>query len=405
MDSRGLRRNLVAVRGLAFFQVFMVVVPVAVPLFGDRGLDLAEILQLQAIFGVTVLLAEVPSGYVADLWGRRPALIAGALFLGVGHSILLFAEDFSGLAAFEFALGIGVSLLSGADLAVLYDSQVALGQDDRARQRGLGSLFFLRSIGEAGAGIAAAIVLWFATLDELVRLQALVGWLPLVFALAIVEPPGERLAAGTHLGNLGAVLRALFASGAVLRLTFLALGVWSLTTYYAVWLLQEQWQESGVALPVFGVMWALLAVVAGFAGRHAAALEEALGPGALLTTVALLPAVAYFALGSVSGAAGLLAAPLFFAARGAGYVLLQQALNRRLASCHRATANSLASFLFRGLFACTVPLVGGLLRIWSLAEVSMLLGLASLAVGLGMIVPLVAAVQAEGQRLRFESQD
>ncbi|MEE4381456.1 MAG: MFS transporter [Pseudomonadales bacterium] len=393
-----LARNLGAIRALAFFQVFMVVVPVAVPLFGDRGLDLAEILQLQAAFGITVLLAEVPSGYVADLWGRRLALVAGALCLGIGHTILVFAQDFWSLVLFEVALGVAVSLISGADIAVLYDTQLALGHDETTRQRGLGQLFFLRATGEAGAGLAAAVLLLFAGLNELVLLQAIVGWLPLGFALAVVEPPGERLAAGAHLENLGGVLRALLANGAVLRLTFLALGVWSLVTYYAVWLLQQHWQDQGVPLVVFGIMWAVLAAVAAVAGRYAATLEEILGPGALLMVVALLPAVGYFALAGLPGAAGLLVAPLFFAARGAGFVVLQQALNRRLDSRHRATANSLASFLFRGLFAATVPVIGGLLRVWSPAEVSALLGAVALAVGLGLVLPLVMAVQADGLR-------
>jgi len=149
-----LARNLGAIRALAFFQVFMVVVPVAVPLFGDRGLDLAEILQLQAAFGITVLLAELPSGYVADLWGRRRALVVGALCLGIGHTILVFAQDFWSLVLFEVALGIAVSLISGADIAVLYDTQLALGHDETSRQRGLGQLFFLRATGEAVAVLA-----------------------------------------------------------------------------------------------------------------------------------------------------------------------------------------------------------------------------------------------------------
>jgi MFS family permease len=401
----GLHRNPFAIRALAFFQVFMVIVPVAVPLFGDRGLDLAGILELQALFGITVVLAEVPSGYVADLFGRRPALILGGLFLGIGHTLLLFADDFLTLALFEIALGLGVSLISGADVAVLYDTSFALGEDRGARSRALGGLFFIRSVSEAAAGLAASAVLLVATLDDLVVVQFLTGWAPLAFALLVVEPPLERMAAGSHLHNLGGVLRALFTSGAVVRGTFLMLAVWSLTTFYAVWLLQQHWVDSGVALSAFGLMWALLAVAAGLAGRHAAWLEAHLGFSRLLLGVALLPAFGYFALagvemllpvtGSAAWGAGLALAiaPVFFVARGAGFVVLQEALNSRLAGHHRATANSLVGFVFRGLYAATVPVTGTLLGVWTLAEVMLVLGGVTLAVCVGVVVPLLQAIR------------
>ncbi|HSG89507.1 MAG TPA: MFS transporter [Pseudomonadales bacterium] len=389
----GLTRNLLVIRAMAFFQVFMVIVPVAVPLFGDRGLDIAEILELQAVFGITVVIGEVPSGYVADLFGRRLALVLGAVCLGIGHTLLAFAHDFWGLAAFELALGVGVSLISGADVAVLYDSGIALGHDAERRQRGLGNLFFVKSIAEAGAGLAASLVLLVATLNELVLLQVAIGWLPLLCAWLIVDPPIERMPAGTHLDNLGGVLRALFASGPVVRGTFLMMALWSLTTFYAVWLLQQEWAEEGVSLSAFGVMWALLAVIAGFAGRHAAWLEARLGIARLLLAVALLPALGYFLLAAVGGAWALLVAPLFFVARGAGWVVLQEALNRRLDGSCRATANSLVGFLFRGAYALTVPITGALLRVWSLDAVLLVLGVATLGIFVTVVLPLVRTVR------------
>jgi predicted MFS family arabinose efflux permease len=399
IGSRGeqerLARNPAVIRMLAFFQVFMVIVPVAVPLFGDRGLDLTEILQLQALFGVTVMICEVPSGYVADLLGRRVALIVGAVFLGIGHTLLAFAHDFWTLAAFELALGIGVSLISGADVALLYDTQIALGDDAEERQRGLGGLFFVKSLSEAGAGLAAATVLFWATLEELVLVQLVVGWLPLAFSVLVVEPPIERMSAGSHLDNVGAVLRSVLANGAVLRLTFLLMGAWSLSTYYAVWLIQAHWEREGVSLVAFGVMWALLACVAGFASRQAAWFEARLGIARLLGVVVLLPVFGYAVLAAGQGGWALLVAPVFWFARGVGWVVLQEALNRRLASTHRASANSLVSFVMRGGFALSVPVTGAMLRASALTEVFLALAAGTLAVWIGLTLPLIRAVHDE----------
>lgn len=388
-----LRRNLLSVRLLAFFQVFLVIVPVAVPLFGDRGLDMAEILKLQAIFGISVVVMEIPSGYLADVFGRRMALVLGGVFVGLGHSLLLFGYDFYTLALFEVALGVGLSLISGADVAVLYDTQIALGDDAEARQKGLGSLFLLRSVSEAAAGITASVVLLLGTLSDLVWLQVLVGWLPLLFAVQVTEPPVERLPAGAHLGNLGVVLRRIVGGEKVLRLTFFAMGIWTLTTYYAVWLLQQHWLESEVELTAFGLLWALFSVAAGLAGWQAGNLERRLGPAWLLAAVAMLPVLGYLGLAWAPAGWAMLLGGLFFVARGAGFVLLQEAFNRRLESRYRATANSLASFLARGSVVVTVPAVGALLGIASLREVFALLALLSLGIALLLLLPLIMAIR------------
>jgi len=67
---RGLERNLSRTLVLGFFQVFLVFMPVAVPFFQSRGLSMQEVFSLQALFGLVVLVTEVPSGYLADLLGR-----------------------------------------------------------------------------------------------------------------------------------------------------------------------------------------------------------------------------------------------------------------------------------------------------------------------------------------------
>ncbi|MEE4298168.1 MAG: hypothetical protein V2J24_01890, partial [Pseudomonadales bacterium] len=311
---------------------------------------------------------------------------------------LLFAHDFATLALFEIALGVGVCLISGADVATLYDSQTALGHDEAARQRGLGGLFFSRQIAEAGAGLAAAAILALASFEELVVVQMVVGWLPLVFAVFVTEPPVERMSAGSHLDNLGGVLRALLVSDEVLRRTFLVMGIWSLSTFYAVWLLQHHLAREETSLTAFGVAWAVLAVIGAISGRQASWLEEELGAPRLLALVALLPVLGYALFAVLPGSWVLLAAPLFWFARGAGFVVLQGALNARLAGQHRATANSLVGFLFRGVYALTVPLLGWVLRNWSLEEVFLLLASLSLAVWLLLVAPLVRAVRQAPRR-------
>lgn len=388
--SRNVHRTLL----VGFFQVFLVIIPVAVPFFQSKGLSMQEVFSLQALFGLVVLLTEVPSGYLADMLGRKNTLVAGAVIAALGHSTLLIAEGFWTLAIFEILLGLSYSLISGADLALLYDTELAMGRSEDEQRKVVGKLYSARTFSEALAGLACTFVLLFASFQELVYLQVLVGWLPVLLVLRLIEPPGQRLEPIGHMANMGRILRYLAGHSAVLRLVFLALSIWSLTTFYAVWLLQKLWEIQGIDIAHFGWLWGGLTLIAAFAGRWAHRVEDAVGSRALLIFVGLAPAVGYIGLEVFGVVGGILTSTTFFLARGFGLVVLRDAFNRRVPSEYRATANSLASFGFRGAFVLTGPIVGYTYDLWGMETTLAMLAVVTLVIFGGLILPLVAVVRS-----------
>jgi MFS family permease len=386
-----LRNNITRTLLLAFFHVFLVIMPVLVPFFQGHGLSMQDVFLLQAMFATVVLVMEIPSGYLADLFGRRATLVAGCLFLGLGHSMLLVAHDFWTLALFEIALGVGVSLLSGADLAMLYDSEQALDSTPGRRQQAVARLFLAHTTSEAAAAIVCSLLMLIA-MRAVVVVQVVVGWLPLLLALSLVEPPGERLKKGAHLANMAEILRFLWHDSIVLRLTFLVLSIWALTTFYAVWLMQRLWTDLGVPLAYFGYLWAMLTVTTAVAGRFAQQFEQRIGVTPLLVSVGLAPVVGYVGLASLGLWGGLAASLTFAVSRGLGTVVLREALNDRLPGRYRATANSLVSFGFRGAFVLTAPMVGHVLELWGMGTTLWLLAAGSLLIFASLMVPLIVSI-------------
>ena len=61
-----------------FTSTFLVLIPVVIPYFESFGLTMKEIYELNAFFGLSIALCEIPSGYVADLWGRKKSLQLGS---------------------------------------------------------------------------------------------------------------------------------------------------------------------------------------------------------------------------------------------------------------------------------------------------------------------------------------
>ena len=393
--ARQLRRNIRRTLAYSFLQVFMVLMPVIVLFFESRGLRLSEVLLLQAWFAALVLVLEVPSGYLADILGRKRTLVVGSFFGGAGHLVLIFAEGFWQLAVFEACLAIAFSLVSGANLALLYDSELALRTiNGRApgRPTAVGRLFFASNLSEALAAFLCSLLLVWS-MEWAMYAQVASAWLAFALTFGLVEPPREQMRREGHARNLWSVLRHLLADDRLLRLTFLALCIWPLTTMFAVWLLQKHWQGQGIDVLWFGCLWGALTLVSAAAGRYALQLEDRLGPTIMLLVVGLAPAAGYVGLGVLGAVGGVLVSAVFFACRGLGSVVLRQALNKRVPSSFRATANSFASLGFRGGFALTAPALGVALDWWGMGTAFAILAAASLGICLTLVLPLVAAVR------------
>lgn len=102
--------------------------PILAILFLDLGLSLSQFVTLNAIWAVTIFLAEVPSGALADLIGRRKLLIAAAGLMVLEMLVLLIAPKDAGIWLFGFCAvnrilsGLAEAAASGADEALAFDS-------------------------------------------------------------------------------------------------------------------------------------------------------------------------------------------------------------------------------------------------------------------------------------------
>jgi MFS family permease len=169
--AASLRRNVRIILALAFFHMFMLIVPVIVPFFESKGLSLSEIFYLQAVYAGIIVLLEAPSGWLADRFGRRTVLLIGSVAHGAGYLWLVFADSYMQLMIFEFLLGIAASMMSGADLAILYDTERALSDSEDSHTGSIAHLSSTKAFAE-GAGALAGGALALGSFDLMVLAQA-----------------------------------------------------------------------------------------------------------------------------------------------------------------------------------------------------------------------------------------
>ncbi len=132
--------------------------PVFFLYFAER-VGLRELLWLEAVYYACVVLAEVPSGYFSDRYGRRRTLLASTGCLTAAYALFVFAEAFAALALAQALLGFGYALNSGTDTAFHSDSldEAGLGEQYGEREAKTRSLaFFVAAVAmPVGAGVAA----------------------------------------------------------------------------------------------------------------------------------------------------------------------------------------------------------------------------------------------------------
>jgi MFS family permease len=396
---KNLHRNINAIYGLAFFHSFLVIVPVIVPFFMSKGLSLPDIFYLQAVFASVIVVFEAPSGYFADVFGRKNALLIGSVIHGIGYFYLNFADDFSSLIIFEVIVAISASLLSGADIALLYDTQKALEENDEMEHSSsIAHLGFYRSSAEGlGALLGGTLALW--SFDVMIGIQSVAAWFCFALALLVVEPTYKKTNAGENRIQISEILRHLFSSDPILRHVVIAIPLYSLATFHVAWLMQPYWEAQGISLAMFGLLWFSQSIVVAAAARFGFALERSKGAIFSLSLIGLLPIIGHFGMAWAQGWSGILLGLLLFACRGLTQVILVNAMNRRVPSEFRATANSFTSFLYRLSFIVTGPIVGYLAEAQGLVMTLNILGLSSILLFALVMLPLIQSVRAIPQRV------
>jgi len=111
--------------------------PVFTILFLDFGLTVAQFSILNAVWAATIVLAEVPSGALADIIGRKRLLVFATFTMIVEVGIISFVPKANPSVIFVVFLvnrvlsGLAEAAASGADEAIAYDSLTAEGMSDQ----------------------------------------------------------------------------------------------------------------------------------------------------------------------------------------------------------------------------------------------------------------------------------
>ena len=322
-----------------------------------RGFSLTQITLLEALFWGTAIFAEVPTGAIADRFGRKASLALGAGFVTVAVITFGLATNYWIVLASYLTWAFGAAFLSGAEYALIFESLKAVGKEsDFQRVAGrFGAIFSFAALagGVAGAPIAAA-----TDLSVPILLSAAIAAPAFIVALSLREPDlpeGEvRLAYG-HLLRESA--RTAFGAPAVRTMLVLSALVTSLTIAPHIFM-QPFLADHDVDVALLGVIQTPVRLAQMFGALVAFWLVARTGTRGVFISAPLLMVATYLALGAFDTVYVFAAFPL------ASFVnsLLQPPatdyLNRRIPSNQRATILSIRMMMVSLTAALLEPALG-----------------------------------------------
>jgi len=104
---------------------------VTVPFYLQRmGFTYTQMFLMELLFSVALFLFEVPTGVVADKFGRKTSLFLGSVLFGASFVIIGITRSLTLFILNQILSSFGMSLISGADRALIYENAKYKGKTD-----------------------------------------------------------------------------------------------------------------------------------------------------------------------------------------------------------------------------------------------------------------------------------
>ena len=120
-NDKSVKRGLTLLKIGWFCHNFMLVLPVIVLVYVQKGITVGDFFLIQGIFRLAAFVFEIPSGYMSDCFSRKRVMIAAAFFGFLGFATIAMAYGFWAIVLGEALLGIASALFSGTLEAYTYD--------------------------------------------------------------------------------------------------------------------------------------------------------------------------------------------------------------------------------------------------------------------------------------------
>src|SRR5471030_98675 len=288
--NKKLKRNISISYVYSFLLELNITSAIWVVYLGFKGMSLVEIGLLESIYHTTGLFFEIPTGVIADVYGKKFSVVIGRFVSVVSCIVMIISDTFLGFGIAFVLSAAAMNLNSGAGEALVYDSLKELGEEDKYKMI-WGNLAFIMSIAQGIAvligGVLADIKFLYAyVLGTIIQIVAL------IVAYNFNEPPvhkdNERNQQGNSiLHQLMTSIKILKKSRVVLYLILFSALVASLQTtvyFYS----QQYFSDMNYSKTKIAIICAISSLVEAISSKYAYKFEKSLKLKGTLISISLI---------------------------------------------------------------------------------------------------------------------
>ncbi|TKB08384.1 MFS transporter [Desulforhopalus sp. IMCC35007] len=380
MENKTAQLSPFTIRNIQLFIAFRVFFnarfyyPVFTILFLDFGLTIEQFALLNTVWAITIVCAEVPSGALADILGRKNLIVATSCFMVLEMLLLAFVPLGNGTLIFwafflnRILSGLAEAMASGADEAIAYDSLVEHGlQKDwpkvlslQMRVRSIASIMTM-TLGALIYDPSAVntVLSWCGSkliLDQQTTMRfpiyftLILAILATISAMKMVEEQSQEVTTSRY--KLGAAFRKVLAAGHWIWQTPFALVVILAGMFFdhilrmIVTMTSQYFRLIHLPEASFGIIGSAVALLGLVTPKIAEYMADNNSPGKNLSIVFVISMLGLFGMTGFYPYWGLIPVALIFVALTFVSFFTSHYLNKITASSQRATVLSFKGLAF-----------------------------------------------------------
>ncbi len=362
---------------IRFLRSFHFIGGVLVIFFTDWGqISVSQALFLQSLFSVFIVFLEIPSGAMADYFGRKQTIVLASLIVAVASVIYSSYPLMLLFIIGEFLFAFSNALFSGTTEALVYDTLKQIGQEDKSK-RIFGRLGTFEMVAIMTAAPIGSLIAHYFGLRYTMMFMAVPFLLGGILALTLKEPQVEKKPE-SYLKMVKSGWHHLKNHKVLQILSFDAIAI-STLSFAMIWMYQPLLKEINVPIAYFGFVHAAISGSQIIFMNSFGWLEKSIGgKRKYLLLSAIIPGLAFILIGLFSYLVPVIIMLVLISGFGLSRkVLFQSYMNKYIESGNRATVVSTIS-VFQRLFQALILPVVGLIMEKSISIAFMMVGIAVL---------------------------
>lgn len=362
--STKLKRNISISYAYNFFLQLDITSAIWVLYLAFKGMSLVQIGVLESIYHITGLLLELPTGALADLYGRKFCVVLGRAVCLISCILMITSNSFLGFAISFIFSSAAMNLNSGAAEALIYDSLKKLGEEENYKKI-WGQLAFVMSIAQGVAVLLGGILA-----DVKFLYAYIVGMIVQIAALLVSfnfsEPPiheqksnkdkGQNRKEKIIINQLTTSINVLKDRKTVFYTIMFSALVGSLQTtvfFYS----QQYFSNLGYTKTVIAIICAFGSLIEAVCSKYAYQFEKRLNLKGTLISISTVNILALAGL-SVFKEYSVFFYLLTSVTGGLAFTIFSDYINTGIPSEYRATILSFDSLCFSLFMICVFPMFG-----------------------------------------------